>query len=240
EILNASQQVTLTSEVLSEYHHDPYESDKTPPEKEPYFTSDSSSSSLSSDSSSDISSGSPSDSSSVHYSRWDALGEPEEISDEESKDKLEEDKSEVKSGASGNSNDGVRDSCLFVLCSVGSDSLSASDSSKHKKGETNGNSGAKGSDSLSASDSSKHKKGETNGNSGAKVLGQYTSAINFISSLHDKANVASVLMVLYAIADMKYFFYLLKPPYQPENSFSSFEVEWLTSHDVLASIWNRC
>ncbi|GKE92891.1 hypothetical protein Tco_1573986, partial [Tanacetum coccineum] len=63
--------------------------------------------------------------------------ELEEISDKESEDEPEEDESEVKSGASGNSNDDVKDSCLLGLCSAGSDSLSASESLEHKKGETN-------------------------------------------------------------------------------------------------------
>nr|GEW24064.1 hypothetical protein [Tanacetum cinerariifolium] len=45
-------------------------------------------------------------------------------------------------GASESSYDGVRESCLSGLCSVGSNLLSAFESSVHKKGETNGNCGA--------------------------------------------------------------------------------------------------
>ncbi|GJS09644.1 hypothetical protein Tco_0366440 [Tanacetum coccineum] len=44
-------------------------------------------------------------------------------------------------GARGNSDDGVRDSCLSGLYSAGSDSQSTSESSEHKKGKTNGESG---------------------------------------------------------------------------------------------------
>ncbi|GKG08534.1 hypothetical protein Tco_0334366 [Tanacetum coccineum] len=55
--------------------------------------------------------------------------------------------------ASGNSDDGVRDSCLSGLYSAGSDSLSSSESSEHKKGETNGNSGAIGKESYDGSES---------------------------------------------------------------------------------------
>ncbi|GKA24445.1 hypothetical protein Tco_0710478 [Tanacetum coccineum] len=40
---------------------------------------------------------------------------------------------------------------------------------------------------------------------------------------------------LWTIVDMEYCFHLLKPPYQPDNSFRSLEVEWLTLHEVLYS-----
>nr|GFC40170.1 hypothetical protein [Tanacetum cinerariifolium] len=62
----------------------------------------------------------------------------------------------------------------------------------------------------------------------------YTLAISFISSLHDMANAASVLIVL-LFADMEYCFHLLKPPYQLDNSFSFLEVEWLAFHKILVS-----
>ncbi|GKG56126.1 hypothetical protein Tco_0577201, partial [Tanacetum coccineum] len=55
--------------------------------------------------------------------------------------------------ASGNLDDGVRDSCLSGLYSAGSDLLSASESLKHIKGETNGNSGATGKESSDGSES---------------------------------------------------------------------------------------
>ncbi|GJW65904.1 ribonuclease H-like domain-containing protein [Tanacetum coccineum] len=45
-------------------------------------------------------------------------------------------------------------------------------------------------------------------------------------------NAASVPM---AIAEMEYCFHLLKPPYQPDNSFGSFEVKWWTFHEILVS-----
>ncbi|GKD72794.1 hypothetical protein Tco_1331076 [Tanacetum coccineum] len=32
---------------------------------------------------------------------------------------------------------------------------------------------------------------------------------------------------------MEHYFHLLKPPYQPDNSFRSLKVEWLTLHEVL-------
>nr|GFA80022.1 hypothetical protein [Tanacetum cinerariifolium] len=44
----------------------------------------------------------------------------------------------ARTGASGNLDDGARDSCLLGLYLAGSNSLSASELSEHKKGETNG------------------------------------------------------------------------------------------------------
>nr|GFD08970.1 hypothetical protein [Tanacetum cinerariifolium] len=56
-------------------------------------------------------------------------------------------------GASGNSDDGVKDSCLSGLCSACSDSLFASELIEHKKGETNGSSGATSKESSDRSES---------------------------------------------------------------------------------------
>ncbi|GKB68333.1 hypothetical protein Tco_0929745, partial [Tanacetum coccineum] len=56
-------------------------------------------------------------------------------------------------GATKNSDDGVRDSYLSGLYSAGSDSLSASKSLEHKKGETNGNYGTRGKESSDGSES---------------------------------------------------------------------------------------
>nr|GFD52612.1 hypothetical protein [Tanacetum cinerariifolium] len=56
-------------------------------------------------------------------------------------------------GASVNSDDGVRDSCLSGIYSIGSDSVSTSESSEGKKGETNGNFGDIGKESSDGSES---------------------------------------------------------------------------------------
>ncbi|GJZ58639.1 hypothetical protein Tco_0614455 [Tanacetum coccineum] len=43
------------------------------------------------------------------------------------------------------------------------------------------------------------------------------------------------LVSLETVADVKYCLQLLKPPGQPDNSFGSFEVEWLTLHEIMKS-----
>nr|GFB55977.1 hypothetical protein [Tanacetum cinerariifolium] len=125
----------------------------------PDFTSGSSSFGLSLDSSTGISSGSSSnslsDSSSLHSSGHDASGRPKGIASLgrtriASRQRIP---SGAKTCVSGNSYDGVRDSCLLGICSAGSDSLSASESSEHKKGKTDGYSGARGKVSFDGSES---------------------------------------------------------------------------------------
>ncbi|GJS68297.1 hypothetical protein Tco_0682862 [Tanacetum coccineum] len=43
------------------------------------------------------------------------------------------------------------------------------------------------------------------------------------------------LVPLETVADVKYCLQLLKPPGQPDNSFGSFEVEWLTLHEIMVN-----